>query len=151
MPPPPSDFHQSINGKLFIELERYVGQHKSGVARISPLPVRLWEGKIREPDVVFLSNEHIDRRGEQFWGPPDLVMEVISPSTRVTDRRDKYQEYAQAGVSEYWLIGPRARTVEVYFLEGSVYAAVGTYRSGESARSKLLNGFAVNLKKLFAD
>lgn len=151
MPPPPSDLHQSINGKFYIELDRFVNQRKLGVVRISPLPVRLWEGKIREPDVLFLSNQHSSRRGEQFWGPPDLVMEVISPSTRITDRRAKYQEYAQAGVNEYWLIDPRAKTVEVYFLQDNVYVAFGAYRTGETAKSKLLDGFTVNVKKLFAD
>lgn len=151
MPPPPTDFHQGVNGKFYIYLDRFVSQQKLGIVRIAPLPVRLWEGKIREPDVLFLANEHKERRGEQFYGPPDLVMEVISPSTRKTDRRDKYQEYAQAGVSEYWLIDPRAKTVEVYFLEEGVYVSVGSYRVGEDAKSKLLNGFTVNLKKLFAD
>ena len=53
---------------------------------MAPLPVRLAADRVREPDVLFMATEHADRMGEQFFGPPDLVMEVTSPGTRRTDR-----------------------------------------------------------------
>lgn len=65
-----------------------------------------WEGRIREPDVMVMLNEHHNRIQNQCWGPPDLAVEVLSPGTRETDRTEKLVEYAQAGVHEYWIVDP---------------------------------------------
>jgi hypothetical protein len=116
---------------------------------ITPLPVRLWRGQIREPDVLFMAKEHSDRIGEQFFGPPDLVAEVISPSTRRTDRVDKFYEYAEAGIPEYWILESDARTVEVFVLRAGAYEPLGKWGLGETARSELLAGFQVSVASLF--
>ena len=81
------------------------------------MPVRLWPGKIREPDIFFIAREHADRIGEEACGAPDLVMEVLSPGTQETDRGEKFFEYAHAGVREYWLVDPDKRRIEVYTLQ----------------------------------
>src|SRR5688572_14001491 len=65
--------HQYAVGELFALLRSHVREHRSGTVAMAPLRVRLWPGQIREPDVVFLSREHADRCGEEFWGVPDLV------------------------------------------------------------------------------
>src|SRR5437773_8979504 len=114
VPEMPTDPHQFVVGELFAAMRSFVRDHALGHLRVAPLPVRLWPGKFREPDIVFLSREHGDRRGEQFWGVPDLVVEVISPrtehssGTERTDRREQFDEYALAGVLEYWLVDTRA-------------------------------------------
>jgi Uma2 family endonuclease len=119
--------------------------------RFAPLPVRLWPGKVREPDVLFLAREHADRRGEQVWGPPDLVMEVLSPGTELLDRETKHIEYARAGIAEYWIVDPEGRSVEVWALEQGNYTLAGGFGPGQTASSRLLQGFQVAVDDVFGE
>jgi Uma2 family endonuclease len=89
--------------------------------------------------------------GEQAYGPPDLVVEVISASTRRTDRVEKFVEYARAGVSEYWLVDPDAQAIEVFVLQDDAYVLLVKAGSGEKAHSKLLKGFEVDVDEVFAE
>lgn len=150
VPPHPTDSHQFTAGELYIILHEFVNKHALGTVRIAALPVRLWPGKIREPDILYVSHKHADRIGEQYYGPPDLAVEITSPSTRLTDRRDKFIEYAQAGMQEYWLIDPEDETVEVFVLQEGAYKLLGKWGPGEVAKSALLAGFEVAVDKIFA-
>ncbi|HGE69650.1 TPA: Uma2 family endonuclease, partial [Candidatus Poribacteria bacterium] len=76
---------------------------------------------------------------------PDLVVEILSESTIDTDRKDKFYEYEKAGVLEYWIVDPDAKTIEVYVLENGTYILFGKYGVGEVAKSKLLNGLVVRV------
>jgi Uma2 family endonuclease len=80
----------------------------------------------REPDVVFIAGEHIDRLKRVFLdGPADVAVEVISPDSQTRDRGDKFYEYEKAGVREYWLIDPGRKQAEFYRLgNNGVYSAV---------------------------
>jgi Uma2 family endonuclease len=143
------DPHQLAVGELFAVVRTFVRDHQLGYVRVAPLPVRLWPGKFREPDILFMSRDHGDRRGEQYWGVPDLVIEVISPrtehssGTERTDRRDKFEEYALAGIPEYWLVDPPRHTIEVFVLRDGVYHLLEKWGPGEIARSEILNGLEV--------
>jgi len=150
MPPHPTYSHQTALQNLFLKLHAFVEEHKLGIVRFAPLPVRLWPGKIREPDIFFFAKEHLDRIEEKVCGVPDLVVEVISPGTEEVDRGEKYLEYARAGVREYWLVDPEERTVEIYTLKGSAFVLLGKHRSGEAAFSKLLSGFEVKVEEIFS-
>ncbi len=149
MPDLPTDSHQFAVGELFAAIHSFARKHKLGQARVAPLSVHLWEGKIREPDVVFMSAEHADRIEEDYWGVPDLAIEVISPrrehssGTENTDRKEKFKEYAQAGVPEYWLVDTQNRTIEVYVLREGKYNLLGKWGVGEVARSEILPNFEV--------
>ncbi len=149
IPDLPKYSHQYAVGEIFALMHSFVRTHKLGAVSLAPLKVRLWEGKFREPHVVFLKREHEDRKGEEYWGVPDLVVEVISPrtehssGTEKTDRKDKFQEYAQAGVSEYWLVDTVERTIEVYVLREGQYTLLGKWGIGDVARSEVLPNFAV--------
>jgi Uma2 family endonuclease len=151
IPDLPTTSHQRAIGKLFRAMSEHVEMHDLGEVCIAALPVRLWEGKIREPDIVFMSAEHTERKGEDYWGVPDLVAEVISPrtehssGTEKTDREDKFQEYAQAGVAEYWLVDPEKRTIEVYVLRQGAYHQLGKWGVEETARSEILPNFEVSV------
>jgi Uma2 family endonuclease len=152
-----TDPHQLAVGELFAAMRAFVRAGALGYLRVAPLPVRLWPGKFREPDIAFLSREHGDRRGEQFWGVPDLVAEVISSrtdrssGTERTDRREKFEEYALAGIAEYWLVDPNRRTIEVYNLQEGVYHLLGKWGMGERARSEVLHGFEVAVTAVLAE
>jgi len=150
MLPHPTETHQRVLDALYAIMRAFVLKHNLGIIRFAPLPVRLWPGKIREPDILFVSHAHADRIGEQFYGPPDLVVEVISPTTRLTDRRDKFFDYARAGINEYWLADPEAQTIEVFVLQDSAYTLLVKASRGEKARSQLLDGFEVIVDEVFS-
>jgi Uma2 family endonuclease len=144
MPPHPTHSHQQAVLRLAMLMYEFVQAcAPGGIVQVAPLPVRLWPGKIREPDIIFVAREHRDRAGEQFYGPPDLVVEVLSPGTWRVDRREKMVEYAQAGIDEYWLVDPEVGTVEVFVLRQGAYALLDKWGRGESARSRRLDGFEV--------
>ncbi len=148
MPPHPTYSHQTALQNLFLKLQAFVEERRLGVVRFAPLPVRLWPGKIREPDIFFISKGHEGRIGERVCGVPDLIVEVTSPSTLKTERMEKFHEYAKAGVAEYWLVDLKERTIEVYLLQQGAYLLRGKWGAGETASSKLLRGFAVGVEEV---
>ena len=149
IPDMPTTSHQRAVGKLFRLMSDHVEAQGLGEVCVTPIRVNLWPGKFREPDIIFMHRNHADRIGEDYWGIPDLVVEVISPrtpqssGTENVDRGEKFVEYAKAGVKEYWLIHPTACTIEVYVLKDGVYHLLDRWGKGEVARSEVLDGFEV--------
>lgn len=115
----PTPRHQAA----VVRLAQAIGRSDYGELYVAPMPVRLGAGKMREPDVVFFRTEHLDRIHEQFTDPPDLVIEVLSPSTRSVDLGEKLVEYAEAGIPEYWVVDLEAGAIAAYKLAGNRYAA----------------------------
>lgn len=145
MPPAPTIGHQNVSGELYSALKAFVETNDLGRVFYAPLAVRLWPGKIREPDILFIRKENENRIGEtRIDGPPDWVAEIVSPGTRQADEHDKVREYAQARVSEYWLVDPENKTIRVYVLETEEqYNLAATYEAGQTARSETIKGFEV--------
>ncbi len=132
---PPNDRHQAIVGFLYYLLVSFVNAANHGVVRLAPFEMRLIPGKLsREPDILFLARQHQQRLTEQrLEGPADLVVEVVSEASATRDRRDKFQEYAQAGIREYWLIDPRPEQQQatLYRLsEAGEYTAIAPDEQG---------------------
>ncbi len=142
----PSQLHQLVVAHLYRSLLQHVGP-QGGTVLFAPFPVKLWAGKIREPDLCFMRREHDARRHELHWDGADLVMEVVSPDDPRRDRETKRREYAQAGIPEYWLVDPAAASLTILVLDGttSTYAVAGVYRAGEVARSATITGFEVDV------
>ena len=147
--PSPTDQHQKISSNLHFLVGSYIRAKKLGEVRYSPLDVRLWPGTIRQPDIVFMSNEHKDRITEKYWGVPDLVMEILSESTEKADRTEKFSEYEKAGVSEYWIVDPAKQTIEVYVLARESYKMMGKWSTGEVVYSEVLADFQVAVNDVF--
>ncbi len=149
--PMPTNTHQRVVGKLFRVMSDFVEKNELGEVAIAPLRVRLWAGKFREPDIMFMSKEHADRIVEVYWGVPDLVVEVISPRTEHSsgteqiDRSEKFEDYRKAGVAEYWIVDPEDKTIEVYVLRQGAYHLLGKWTVGEVAKSEVLKGFEVSV------
>jgi Uma2 family endonuclease len=143
----PTDSHQKAALKLLRKIDSFVEANRLGEVRYAPLPVKLWHGKVREPDIVFMSNAHKDRIAENYWGVPDLAVEVISRSTEQVDRTEKFTEYAQAGIKGYWLVDTAERTIEVYILDRG-YKLLGKWDVGQIAHSKALAGFEVSVETI---
>jgi len=145
IPDMPGDDHQKVAINLSTILHTYVREHKLGEVRFSPLPVRIWKDKIREPNVVFMSSSHSRRIRKKFWGVPDLLMEIISKSNEWVDRVVKFAEYAQAGIPEYWIIDPNKKTIEVFYLEQGHYILLEKCGIVDTAHSRILGGFEIGV------
>ena len=149
--PMPTQRHQIILTLFVRLLTRFCEQYAPATVLPSGLRVRLWPGKIREPDVVLMlvANDH--RRGEEYWEGADLAVEVVSGSAkdRTRDLVHKRREYAQAAIPEYWIVDPELETVTVLTLDGDAYAEHGLFQRGETATSRLLPGFAVAVDDVF--
>lgn len=150
--PVPTDFHQLILGRLFALLFAFVNTHKLGQVRFAPLPTRLWPGKVREPDLIYMSAAHADRI-RKYWGVPDLAVEVISEGTEYKDREIKRGEYAQAGIPEYWIIDPLSRTIELLRLNPNTdaYDLTARLTGSDTLTSPTFPGFALALAELFEE
>ncbi len=148
--PMPTQRHQFLVTFLYRVLLAFVEPRALGTVLVAALPVRLWGTKYREPDVVFMRAEHADRRHEQYWERPDLVMEVVSPDYREHDLETKRNEYAQAGIPEYWIVDPEEERITVLRLTGEAYTVHGEFGRGTKAQSALLPGFEVSVDEVWA-
>jgi Uma2 family endonuclease len=148
--PMPTRTHQRIMVWLLGLLKAFTEAHAPGEVLSSGMRVQLRIGrkiKFREPDLVYLREEHGQRSHEDYWEGADLVVEIVSgnPKDRQRDLVDKVHEYAAAGIPEYWIIDPDKELVRVLTLKGKSYKVHGEFRRGQEAESVLLPGFRVSV------
>ena len=153
MVPSPSMRHQRIVGRLHAVLLGHITDGGLGELFMAPSDVVVWDGGQRnvvQPDVLFISTEreHILTEAN-VQGAPDLVVEVLSPSTESVDRGYKRELYARHGVGEYWLVDPDARTVTVLRLGDGEYETAGTYGPGQALASPTLEGLTIDVDEVF--
>jgi Uma2 family endonuclease len=137
-----SDWHQNLAGFLTALLRHFVEAHDTGVIRFAPFQMKSAPDLPgREPDILFIAREHLDRLQNTYLsGPADLVVEIVSPESRSRDRGTKFYEYEQAGVREYWLIDPLRRQAEWHQLgSDGVYHPIPIGADG-TLRSVVLEG-----------
>ena len=136
MSPAPTPRHQHITGQLWRVFDDLANRH-GGIALISPVDVVLLQRTIAQPDVVYLRPENKHLVAERIKGSPDLLVEIVSPSSRKADRVEKLDLYAKAGVAEYWIVDPDSHIIEFHTLDGESYRVVahdsGEYQSPQFA------------------
>jgi Uma2 family endonuclease len=117
--PPIGEDHDRLELFLLRLLGEFLEHHPLGEIRHDPFNMKTGpQLPGRAPDVLFVANKNLKRlKKTHLQGPADLVIEVVSPGTRATDRGDKYYEYEQGGVSEYWLLDPQRKRAEFYQLD----------------------------------
>lgn len=151
----PTRIHQYVVGELFSLLRRVVRRRRLGLVLFAPFDIRLPDriADPVEPDLMFFrkGNEPRNEEDSYFQGVPDLVAEVLSPSTRRRDQRIKFAAYRDAGVPEYWIVDPKTRTMVVYVLshDGRSYAELCRGGAGESVVSAVLPGLRIEVEELF--
>lgn len=148
--PSPHWKHQAVINRYAHEMTSHVEQNvPDGIVLTSPLDVRLGPHNVYQPDIVYISPErrHILQESMPVEGAPDLVVEVLSPSNRAYDQRHKARVYAEAGVLEFWLVDPEARTIEVFTLRAGAYVPVELVDG--RAISLVLPGFSVDPAAIF--
>jgi Uma2 family endonuclease len=150
MSPSPTTQHQRVSMRLSLLIGNYLNEHPIGEIFAAPLDVDLGFDNIYQPDLIFVSEERRSILVERIVGAPDLVVEILSPSTALLDRHDKKAVYASTGATELWLIDLRRRQVEVYHLpvDAETPAAVLTADSGQILRTALLPGLDISVDEL---
>ena len=155
---PPSRIHQKISVSITSQLYNFLEGKKCEVYP-APFGVRLFEkdgdspddvDTMVEPDIsVVCDKNKLDKNGCK--GAPDLVIEILSPSTVRHDRFVKLGLYQRAGVREYWIVEPETQTVQVYTLENGILQPRAFYGAGDVAKVNVLNGCFVELGKVFTE
>lgn len=149
--PMPTKTHQLIVGFLYRLLFAFVDARALGTVLVAGIPVHLWAGKFREPDVVFMRAGRAGQGDDRYWEGADLVVEVVSddPKDRRRDLVTKRQEYARAGIPEYWIVDPKEERILILVLEGNGYRVHGEFRRGAQAASATVDGFSVSVDAVF--
>jgi Uma2 family endonuclease len=142
---PPKLIHQSVVGFLKQLLALYANLFDLGKVVAAPFEVKLSpSGASREPDLFFVAKENLSRlTQERLNGPPDLAVEIISQHSVKHDRDEKFREYQQAGVREYWIIDPRPEKQRADFFrldDNGVYRLYAT-EDDDKAHSEVVGGF----------
>ncbi len=117
MSPAPTYSHQNILGELYVQMVSCLKVNPIGQVILAPFDIHLDDENVFQPDLLFVRNENVDRiRESGLYGPPDLVIEILSPSTAEYDLNKKKLQYERHGVLEYWIIEPKTREVQGSFL-----------------------------------
>ncbi|MFL5731581.1 MAG: Uma2 family endonuclease [Chloroflexia bacterium] len=145
--PRPTRKHQAILRFLFL-LVSGLASVRGGTVFFAPLRLQIRPGKFREPDLLLLLDANDPRNQNEYWLGADLVMEIVSPDSATRDTRVKRRDYAEAGISEYWIVDPVSNTITVLELQGNKYAEHGEFGPGERATSRLLPDFSVSVDEV---
>ncbi len=149
--PPPLEAHQKASTNLVGYIWQYAHHRGLGTVYSAPFGVVLDEENGVQPDIVYVSRQRqgfIVERGLE--GAPDLVAEVLSPSTQTRDRGVKMRRYAAAGIPHYWIVDPRGRALEAYRLTEQGYELTGTFGPGSTFHPELFPGLEVPIDDLWA-
>ncbi len=142
--------HQRVILAVMFELEAFLRDHRIGEC-VADIDVHLGPGPqgrdlVYRPDLVFISNERSSIIGEWIYGAPDVVVEVLSPSTRALDQTTKRDDYERAGVREYWLIDPWADRCTFLRREAGGFEEAAV--DGDRYRSAAISGFVLEIGQL---
>lgn len=158
MSPPPVRIHQEVSGELFGQLRDYL-KGKGCKVYHAPFAVRLFEqdgdrpedvDTLVEPDItVVCDTSKLDDIGCK--GAPDLVVEILSPSTQRHDRLTKFNLYQRAGVREYWIADPANKSVQVFVLEGGHYVAKDLGMREDKLKVNVLEDCVIDLSQVFPE
>nr|NIR48553.1 Uma2 family endonuclease [candidate division KSB1 bacterium]NIR69031.1 Uma2 family endonuclease [candidate division KSB1 bacterium]NIS24097.1 Uma2 family endonuclease [candidate division KSB1 bacterium]NIT71016.1 Uma2 family endonuclease [candidate division KSB1 bacterium]NIU24716.1 Uma2 family endonuclease [candidate division KSB1 bacterium] len=114
MVPAPDTNHQDVSGKIEFELRKFNEKIHAGKIFDAPIDVVLSEENIHQPDILFIANENSQIiTDKNISGAPDLIIEILSPSTAYYDLVEKKDNYEKFGVKEYWIVDPKKRRVEL--------------------------------------
>ncbi len=147
--PSPDIGHQWASGQLFYELTRKITKRGRGLVYSAPLDVHLDRGSVLQPDIIVVheGNEGILDDKKKVNGVPDLLIEVLSPSSRSRDMRVKKGRYERAGVPEYWIVSWKRKAIEQFVLRDGKYNPPIVCR--DRIRLRILRGVTIDLTKVW--
>ena len=158
MSPAPRRVHQEVHSYLYVELGIFL-KGKSCTIYSAPFDVRFPNTlddsdeqtfTVVQPDIcVVCDHSKLDDAGCK--GAPDLIVEILSPSTASKDLNEKYELYEEHGVKEYWVVYPGEAVLEIYELQGGKYISKGKFVKEDVVTSKVLPGLKLDLSEVFED
>jgi len=144
----PSIRHQVVSGNMYFQLRSFLRGKKCRVF-YSPIAVRLNDDTEVQPDLMVVCDSK-KLAGRGCRGAPDLVVEILSPSTANHDRYTKFMLYLKSGVPEYWIVDPESNTISVHRLSDAGYN-VTILTDNDTATVNALPGFEMDLAEVFAE
>jgi len=150
----PTTAHQDLVSRLWSIFRDFLKGRRCK-AYFAPLDVRLnahsYDDIVVQPDVIILCDRSkLDPAGRGIIGAPDMIIEVLSPTTAYTDRVLKHQKYMLAGVKEYWIVDIENKLLEVYLLEGGKYFSQKHGKNGK-VPVQTFPGLEIDLAEIFAE
>ncbi|WP_448584012.1 Uma2 family endonuclease [Thermocrinis sp.] len=149
MSPAPNLEHQRASKRLFKKLSQAIESHQKGEVFYAPIDVYLDEENAFQPDLVVVlkdSKARIEERG--IFGAPDVVVEILSPSTAYYDLTEKKEVYERVGVKEYWIVDPKRKSFEIYANSEQGFKLISHAKAEGKVRSELLE-LEINLREVF--
>src|SRR3972149_8068185 len=150
MVPAPDFYHQIISRNIEFLLWGFIKKRNLGTVVHALVDVVLTTEDVIQPDILYISNE---RRGiitgRNVSGAPDLVIEILSPSTQERDKIVKRDLYATHGVKEYWIVDPLTKSVEVMSLSSDGFKLYGIFSKEDTLTSPLIDGLSIPLHEVF--
>ena len=149
--PSPDVMHQRVSRRLQRVLEDYFWEADSqGEIFDAPLDVTFHDNTVVQPDIFYVSGKQKEIvKDVRIDGPPELVVEVLSPTNIRKDRLQKMQIYQKAGVKHYWIVDPREKTLECFFLQDGAYSLIASGMEGDVVKHPKFEGLSIDLKTLW--
>lgn len=147
----PSLYHQIVSGNINDPLRAFVRGNQLGRVVFAPVDVIVRRDplRVRQPDLLYVSNERADILGDRIEGGPDLVVEIIPPSNTRTEIESKLADYASINVRECWLVYPQVHVAEVLRLVGGEWQRAYIRGSGDRLESAVLPGLELDIADFF--
>lgn len=150
MTPSPTYLHQWVVMALAAALHDHTSQHGLGAVLTAPIDVVLSETTIVQPDILFIRASRVPAAtAKNITTVPELIVEVVFPSSAEQDRVDKMRAYARHGVPHYWIADPEARTLEMYALSNAGFELTAHFASDATATSPLFPGLVIPLSRFW--
>jgi Uma2 family endonuclease len=147
--PSPLPVHQIAAARLYDLLHEYC-RAQDGIVLFAPVDIVLTDCDVVQPNLLTFRADRVDmlKPRQVTRQPPDLAVEILSPSTARNDRGRKMALLARHGVKEFWLVDPDAVQVEIYRLEGSAFVLASAASGSDTAQSHLFHGLQVRPSQL---
>ena len=146
----PNEEHQFASIRLGSRMHFYVDEGELGWVFQAPFDIVFSDSEVVQPDLMFISKERESiRTGANVRGAPDLVVEILSPSSVRRDWNYKRELYAKYGVKEYWIADPVHKMISVMMLRDGVLELARAYVEGDTVAATALEGFRVGVGEIF--
>lgn len=149
--PAPGFWHQDISMELAMRLRSYTQENDLGIVVAAPVDVVLSPNDTPQPDIVFITKERRSIISDaNIQGAPDLVIEIVSPTSDRRDRQTKFALYARFGIAHYWIVDPRLRLLDEYSCSGNIYKTHREWRADEVFAPRLFPDLKIPLNEVFS-
>jgi Uma2 family endonuclease len=147
--PSPDSDHSYVDCMLRTILNNHIRAHNLG-RLYGDLDTSFSTGNVRRPDVLFVASDRLSIvKKSGLEGPPDLCVEILSPSSVSMDRGEKFELYCKNGVANYWIVDPREKTVEAFVLKDGKYSLAAIARHTQTAAFPPFPNLQINLSELW--